>query len=242
MAKKIKVRKNRSPVVRFAIKILKVFWGKYKVINLNDETLPDRCIVLGNHNGLRGPIAYQCYMPRYCVPWGAHEMLGRYRVRWNYLYHVFYRQKLHLGKCRSFFKATFLGLFTKIFYRGVGLIGTYTDARQIGAIRKSMAALEYGVPVVIFPENSSEGYFEELTQCHGGFVQLADRYRKVHDADLPVYPTYFSKKYKSIAIGKPIYVGQLRSQGMSRYDIAELARVTINGLRDVCATGGVDKQ
>lgn len=232
MAKKYKITTKRTPLIKLVAKIVKKAMGPHEIINLNQEPLPDQCIILGTHNGMRGPFVYQAFMPKFCVPWGAHEMTGNYKERWNYLYHVFYQQKLKLSKPQAWFKATFLAIVSKFFYNKIGLIGTYQDARQLSVIRRSVMHIEQNVPIMLFPENSSKGYFEILEECHSGFVLLAQAFYKKHNIDLPVYPTYYSKKFKRIVIDKPMYVKQLTDSGMSRKQIAEYTKKVINSLQD----------
>jgi hypothetical protein len=241
MAKKPKIKKKLSPVMRLLRRIVRLFLGKHEVINLNDTPLPAQCILLGTHNGMNGPFVYQSYLPRFCVPWGTHEMRGNYVERWNYLYHVFYRKKNNIAKVPAFFKATIIALFSKMMYRGVGLIGTYTDGRQIKAIKLSIEHIEAGVPVMLFPENSNEGYFEVLNECHSGFVILANRYNRMHNTDIPVYPSYYNKKHRRIVIGKPLFVRAMQERdGLTREEIAEITKGIINGLRDVYGKAEVE--
>ena len=43
-------------------------------------------------------------------------------------------------------------------------------------IKESVAALDEGYNIVIFPEDSSDGYFAELKSFYRGFIVLAETY------------------------------------------------------------------
>ena len=53
---------------------------------------------------------------------------------------------------------------------------TYTDARFAKTLRYSMSVLEQGSTVMIYPENSNDGYKDVLTEFFPGFVMLSEKY------------------------------------------------------------------
>lgn len=225
-----KVRTKQTWLVRRVASVVRHCMGEYDIHT--ECPLEEKCILLGTHSGISGPFVYNSYMPRYFAPWGTHEMLGNFPERWDYMYNTFYQTKCKLPKKKAFFKTLTLAPISRIFYSGVGLIGTYNDSRQMNAIKHSMNCLDANVPIMIFPENSSRGYFEKLTMCHSGFVILAKQYFARTGIDLPVYPSYLSKADKYVMVDTPIYVNKMLSEGMTREDIAEHVRCIINGLED----------
>ena len=118
-------------------------------------------------------------------------------------------------------RATFLGIVSKFFYKGAGLIGTYRDGRQIGAIKRSIETLNHNVPVLIFPEQSDNGYSEVPQDIHAGFVLLSKSYYHRYNEDLPVYPSYYCKKRRKIVIGKPLFVNKMLSSGHNKESICQ---------------------
>ena len=217
-----KVRKKDKCHFAFFKKIFKIFKKKPEIIDLNEGKLGSKIIFVSNHSGASGPMNLNLFFPYRFIPWGAHEMCGNYKERWNYLYHIFYRQKLHWGKFKSFIIATLFGLISKYLYNNVGLIGTYTDARLITTIKKSVKVLDENVPVLIFPEDSSKGYFDKPTEYLQGFIVLAKTYYKKRGEDVPVCPVYFSKKLARIVIGKPVMVNELLKSGKTEKEVASL--------------------
>lgn len=210
--------------------ILRVFKKQPTIINLNDG-LEDQAIFVSNHSAASGPLTLSLYMPKLFIPWGIHDMCEGYLARWKYLYHVFYQQKLGYSKVRSFFIATGFALISKILYRAMQVIPTYTDMRLMETIRLSTQAIDSNIPILVFPEDSSNGYHEVLTYYNSGFVYFAMQYHRKNDLDLPIYSVYYSKKDKAMIIDRPIYVQPLLAEGKNKEEIAELFRLRTNELR-----------
>lgn len=225
-----KKSKRRRPLLfRGFKKFIKIFKRKPKIINLN-ETIDDKAIFISNHSAANGPFTLSLFFPKVFVPWGIHHMCGNYKERWNYLYYVFYQQKLGYGKIKSFIIATVFATFSKILYNWMKVIPTYTDLRLMKTMKISVDALNNNEPVLIFPENSNDGYFDVLTEYNAGFVALSTFYHKRYNHDLPIYPVYFSSKHRMLIIDKPQYIQDFIRKGLSREEIAEWFKNRTNEL------------
>lgn len=223
MAKKgYKVKTKRSFGFHLLRGFLKIFLHKSKIVNLSDATLEKRAIYVMNHSGARGPLIYEMYFPVRSSPWGAHEMCGNYKERWNYLYRVFYMQKMHWCRFRAFFVATFFAIISKWLYNSIGLIPTYTDVRFINSVKNSIAVLNAGLSVVIYPEDSTEGYFDKAKAFNNGFIQLSKMYYKREKSDLPVYNVYYTRKKNTFFVDKPLYINAMLKDGMSEDEISDI--------------------
>ena len=221
---------RRGPIVRFLKSILKIFKRKPEIINLTGGELPDKAIYIGNHNAASGPITYETYFTKILTPWGAHQMCENYRERWKYLYHIFYRQKLKYSKFKSWVIATLFAIISRMVYIGVGLIPTYQDARLLKSIRYSIDILKHGHAILIFPENSNEGYKEILEEYNHGFITLSKLFNKIHGEDLPVYNVYYSKQHAKIVIDGPFYLNKMLSEGKTEQSIAQMMVEKTNAL------------
>ena len=220
MAKKeYKVVKRRNLFNKTLKAIIRLFKTKPRIVNLNDEPLQDKAIYISNHSGASGPMTYEMFFPKRMTPWGAHEMCGNYKSRWNYLYHVFYRQKMHWGKGKAFIIATLFALISKLLYNSVGLIGTYQDTRLLKTMRDSTKVLDENVPLLIFPEDSTTGYLEPPETFNMGYLTIAKLYYKLRKVDLPIYPMYYSKKNALFVIGEPIYYNKMIEEGRTEEQI-----------------------
>ena len=174
----------------------------------------------------------QKYFPHRFVPWGTHEMCGTVRERWNYLYHVFYRQKLNFPPWKAFLIATPFCLISKMLYKGAELIPTYRDIRFSTTIKRSIHAMEAGSSVLIFPENSEEvGYRDVMDEFHCGFVLLARRFRRKTGIDAPICPVYYAGKTNRMIIGRAVTLRELVEQGYDTDDrVAGFFRDSLNRL------------
>lgn len=235
--KEFKVPKRKQPIFNFFSKILfKPIFG-VKVESMIKD-LPDKAIIASIHAAKHGPMAIAVSYPKFSAMWGHHAMLGSYRDRFSYLRNVLYIQKMHKNKFIATLKASYEAIFSIYIYKGMKIIGTYTDMRLLTTVRNSMDVLDSGASVIIFPEDSSEGYFDEVRGAFSGFIMLSMLYYKRTGEDLPVIPAYVSNKAKRLIIGKPRYVREMELSGMSKDDISEVLKGDINSLfREYIATG-----
>ena len=228
--KKYVYKKRRQPFFKLIGIVLRPFVKKpKKIINYNDEII-DKSIILSTHCGKNAPYCLSQYLPIKHATWGASEMLGKYRVRRKYLRDVLYIQKLHKKKLSSGVKATFEAFFNKFIYKGMSVIPTYQNMNFITTLKFSFETLNNNLPILIFPEDSTNGYFELLDKLLPGFIHLSDKYYKREKIDLPVYPLYYHYKKKLIIIGKPLYIQELKNRGLTDDDLLELFKNEINKL------------
>jgi len=238
MARKFKVQTKDSPLTKFLTWLAKIFKRKPNFINLNEGAadgadLEKRCILIGNHNGAGGPFTYRTFMNKRFMTWGAHQMCEGFSSRRKYLYHTFYRQKLGWPKGKARFMSVFFGSIAGIFYRCAGIIPVYFDLRIAQTFKYSNECLAKDISVLITPEDSTEGYKEHIERLWPGFLHFAKLHYKRYGTDLPIYTLYYSKKPKTIVIGKPMFYQELLKQGYSEEEITEKFRVYMNSLSEL---------
>lgn len=222
---------DHHPIFSKFKSLFKVFKSSPEIINLNssDTNNTQPAIFLANHSAAGGPFTLGLYFPRNIVPWGAHEMCGDYQSRWKYLYNVFYQQKLGWHKAPAFLMASGFAVISGMVYDGAELIPTYKDARFAKTIRMSLRALENGKDILIFPENSDDGYHDVLTEYHPGFILLAKKYKQRTGRDIPIYTVYYSGKENKVIIDEPVYLSSF-DEGTPRERIAEFFKDKTNEL------------
>ena len=222
--------KRKQPFFSFIKGILRLFKkGPKKIINLAGELNP-RAIIIANHSAKAGPLLMELYFPLYHYVWGAGEMLGNYKSRFHYLRDVFYMQKRGFSKFTATIIATFEAIFSPLIYKGMRVLPTFTNGKLLATVNKSIEVLKNDVSVLIFPENSNDGYFEEMTQFFPGFVLLAQLYYHKTGEDVPIYPVYYHPKKRILCIDKPCYVQDYVNKGLSRAQIAEIFKQKVNDL------------
>ncbi len=227
--KKKKTKYSKQPVWRGFAGLLKIFFKKPKITNLAGE-LPQKAIYVANHSAMAGPVIYNLYFPEPLSPWGAYPMLEGYKSRFKYLRDVYFVQKRGMNKAFASFLASFEACFSIWIYKGMKVIPSYPDGRMLKTLRLSLETLNNNRSVIIFPENSNEGYHETLKSFSAGFVTLAERYAKVYNEDIPIYPVYYHKGNNKMIIGKPHTLSEFKQQGLTRQQIADTFCDIVNGL------------
>jgi len=228
--------------------LARIFKRKPKFINLNEGMAPDgrdlpkKCLLIGNHNGAGGPFSFRTFMwrKRY-MSWSAHQMCGTYKERRDYLYNIFYTQKLGWKKPKAKFMSWFFGFFSSMLYAHAGNIPTYTDQRLIQTFKISIECLEKDVSVFIFPEDSTDGYKEQIERFWGGFLRFSQTYFRQKNIDLPIYTCFYAKKPKTIVIGKPMYLQELLKEN-TLDEALEIFRNYMNSLLEHTITPKKEKK
>ena len=233
---RFKLPKRRQPIYSFFKKLFfrPLYGCKFESMI---EQLPDKAILPSIHAAKKGPISISVTYPKFHAIWGHHSMLGGYIERFKYLRNVLYIQKLHKSKFKATFKATYEAFFSIFIYKGMKIVGTYTDMRFLQTVKNSMEILNDNASVFIFPEDSSEGYFDEIKDAFQGFVMLAITYYQKYGEDVPLIPAYVSTEKKRLIVGKPRYAEELLREGKSKQEIADILKEDINALyRDYILT------
>lgn len=199
-----------SIMFRFLSRIIKIFLKKPNIIDFNED-LPQKALFVGNHAKIEGPLYLTLFFPYACVPWGTYEMTCSYKERYRYLYHVIYRKKLRRGRFISWIFSAFFASVSTFLYRNVNLIPTYPDIRLRHTFKQSRDILNNNQALLIFPEDSEEGYHEIMSSYYRGFLAMHRYYERKEHEDLPIVPYYFDQRSKTILIGQPLYYQTLKS-------------------------------
>ena len=220
MAKeKVKPVKRGKGWFRFMKSLTLKRYKKPNFVYLGEE-IGTGGIILSNHEGTDSPMSLELYLDKPIRMWGAHEMNSGVVKMYKYQSRVYYHEKKHWNLHLARLFCLLASPLTNLFYSGFDLISTYRDGRFLKTIRESIDALKAGDNIVIFPEDSSEGYKAELDGFYQGFIALAEvAYKK--GMDVPVYVTYFQKKNKVYVVDKPVLYSELIKEGATREEIAK---------------------
>ena len=219
MAGKAKGQPNRRLWFKAFKKLLVGRYKEPRFIYLG-EPLQNGSIIVSNHEGTDAPLSLELYCDQPLRMWGAAEMNSGLIPMYKYQTEVYYHEKKHwnIHAARAF--CLVASPLTNIFYKGLNLISTYHDARFRKTLRESLAALKNGESIVIFPEDSKNGYLPELEGFFLGFIKLAEvAYRK--GLDVPIYVTYFKRRELIYVIDAPVRYSELLAEGLSRDEIAK---------------------
>lgn len=227
--KNYKVPTGRQPVYSAFKLFMRMIFRRPKIINLAGN-IEKKSIILANHSNKSGPPCFDLFFPNKCVKWAAHEMFGNYKSRRTYLRDILYLKKCKASRARAVIMSTLFASVSQFVYKGMKMMPTYTDMRLSKTIKNSISCIDNDISVMVFPEDSNDGYKEVLTDFFPGFVLLADRYYKQKGEDLPIYPVYLHVKKRVMVIGKPIYMQELVAKGMDKFQIAKFYCDKVNEL------------
>ena len=198
--------------------IMRWFVKPSEFVYLGGE-LPEGTVIVSNHVGTAAPLALELYSGIPFRFWGAWQMNSGLISLYKYQTRVFYHEKKHWNLHLARLFCLIASPLTCMFYSGLNLISTYTDIRFRTTISQSMIALENGHSLVIFPEDSTNGYLDELEGFHGGFLMMGEICLR-HGVDFPVCVAYYKKSERKYIFDKPVMVSELLKDGKKRDEVA----------------------
>jgi len=179
-------------------------------------------IVLSNHEGTDAPMALEMYLDKPMRFWGAYEMNSGLRKLYKYQTRVYYHEKKHWNIHLARLFCLIASPLTWLFYSGLDLISTYKDIRFAKTIKESLAAINEGKSIVIFPEHSEKGYLPELEGFFEGFAVLAEHAAR-KGIDVPLVVSYFRKNENVYVFDNPVpYSALVREFGDRSSIVAHL--------------------
>ena len=202
---------------------------KFRFLGKAFDPADEPFLLLSNHVGAKGPLLLELYLDLPFRFWGSHEITEGTRSVYRYLADVYFHQKIHLSKGLSKFIAFFVCPFMNVFCKGIRLIPTFTDARFKRTISKSVAVMQGGQNLVIFPEDSSDGYHDVLTSFLPGFAYLANTLLK-KGQDVLIYCAYYRKKERTFVVDAPIRFSELCGERFDKLQLAKRMCDKTNGL------------
>ena len=200
-------------------KMMKSRYKKPKFVYLGEE-LHGGGIVLSNHEGTDAPMSFEIYSGKKIRFWGSYQMNSGLVKLYKYQTKVYYHEKKHWNLFLARLFCLLASPLTNLFYKGLNLISTYPDARLKTTLGESLDAIKDGNDIVIFPEQSNEGYKDVLDGFHAGFVLFAEFCLK-NGIDTPIYVSYFNKKKMVYLIDVPVMFSNLKEKYGDKNSIAD---------------------
>jgi hypothetical protein len=173
------------------------------------ENIPDRgpAIYVANHLDSVGPVEVVLSLPVRFHLWVIAEMTDPRRAP-RYLYNDFVHPIWHLGGRFGMAVSTVLSWLTVGLIKGMGSIPVDRNRRRyMSSFRRSLALLQEGRSLLIFPEDPA-GPMDPETQMRPflcGFLLLCPMYERLAAGRLPVYPLAVYRQGRIIAAGKPLF-------------------------------------
>lgn len=214
----MKQKKNKPLLFRVIKSLLRLFYPKIEIIG--KENLPDEPVVIvGNHTQMHGPIACELYFSDNYYTWCAGQMMRLKDVP-KYAYKDFWSQKpKHI---RWFFKIVsyLIAPLSVLVFNNARTVAVYRDTRIIRTFRESVAKLQSGNSIIIFPEYDKK-YNNIIYDFQDKFIDIARFYYKRTGKELSFVPLYIAPKLKKMYLGTPIRFNTENSSEDERKSICE---------------------
>ncbi len=197
---KISVKKF-APVFRVIRWMVDVCYPEIEVVGR--DKLPDEPVVfVGNHSQMHGPIACELYFPESCYTWCAGQMMHVKEVP-VYAFKDFWAQKPR--QSRWFFKilSYIIAPLSAVIFNNARTIPVYQDNRILTTFKATVARLQEGKSVVIFPEHDVK-HNNIIYDFQDKFIDIAKPYFKRTGRELLFVPLYIAPNLKRMFIGEPI--------------------------------------
>lgn len=195
------------------------------------EEVGEPFILLSNHVGAGAPLRYELYLDVPFRFWGTHEMLAGTRSVYHYLADIYLLKKKHFPAFFAKTAAFIICPFVSMFYQGLRMIPTYPDGRFRMTMKESIKIIGNGENLIIFPEDSADGYHDELTSFFSGFTALAYMLKR-RGTDVLLFCAYYRKKDHTVVVGEPARFSEIRKAHTDRNQIARMLCEQTNRLAD----------
>lgn len=188
-------------VYRIVRRLLLTFYRAPKIIGL--ENLPEgECVIAANHAQLHGPIQAELFFPGDRSIWCNAETMDIHEAP-AYAYKDFWPEKPRALRWLYWIPAYIVAPILVSVLNNARCIGVYRDLRMRTTISRTLARLQEGARIIIFPE-TDPGLNTILSTFQPRFIDLGPRYARATGKTLQFVPMYIAPDLRRIVIGKPI--------------------------------------
>ena len=184
-------------VIRFLVWL---FYPKTTVAGA--ENLPEEAsIVVGNHTQMNGPICGELYFPGRRKIWCAHQMMYVKEVP-AYAFQDFWSEKPKTVRWLYRLFSYIVAPFAACTFQNAYTIPVFRDNRLLTTFKQTIAELEAGGNVIIYPECYTP-HNHIVYQFQDKFIDVAKLYYKRTGKAVSFVPMYIAPALKTMYIGKP---------------------------------------
>lgn len=173
-----------------------------------EENLPEAgpAILVANHLEALGPIAVVSSVPFRLYPWVVSDMMDK-DLAPEYLNWDFIERQLHAPKPLGLWMAKALSKISVPLLNGLGCVPVYSNHDQLRAtFDKSLALLEKGCHVLIFPEDPKQPRDAQFAMApfKKGFARLGELYFQRTRRYIRFYPLAVHARRRYVQVGSPV--------------------------------------
>ena len=178
-----------------------VFYPRVTVEGL--ENLPkEPCVVVGNHTQMNGPICGELHFPGRRKIWCAHQMMYLKEVP-AYAFEDFWSGKPKWTHWLYRLLSYVIAPISVCVFGNANTIPVFRDNRLMTTFKQTLATLEDGANVIVFPECYTP-HNHIVYQFQDRFIDVAKLYYKRTGKALSFAPLYIAPALKKMYLGKPI--------------------------------------
>jgi hypothetical protein len=162
-------------------------------------------IFVFNHAEIYGPVAAIVFLPYDIRPWILHKMIDRSEIS----AHIDDGTLSRIRWLPSWLRRALVTIISPIVVWALSSfdpIPVYRGSTKdvIKTFSLSIACLNAGDSILLFPENPEDTYQEQVSAFYTGFANLGRLYYKRTGNKLTFYPVYASKRHREIRIGEGV--------------------------------------
>ncbi len=199
--------------IKLVMLVLRPFFYN-KVIGRENVRIPKNtsAILVCNHGELYGPIVTNLYVPLSFRPWVVSEIADVEQIS-DYIYRYTIKRQKWLPEALKKPAADFVAPILVWIIRSIDAIPVYRDKPRalIQTFKDTVAAMEAGDNILLFPENPNDpgkaerGYVREgVGEFYTGFTMLAQLYHQQTGKATQFIPIYADKKKRTLTFGRSI--------------------------------------
>ena len=191
------------------------------------EKLPEGTFILSNHESTKGPLSWELFYDTKVRMMGNEEMNSGLIRMYKYQSKVYYYEKKHWNLFLSRIFCLLASPLTYFFYNGLQLISVRDGVSFKKTITDAVEVItKFKEHLVIYPEDSTNGYLKELEGFKHGFLLVCEyAYKKGYD--LPIAVAYIDKEKNTGLVDEAVLYSKLLEEYKTRENIA-------NALKDRC--------
>ena len=222
--------KKTSALFRFIKWCVKLFYPKTQVEGI--ENLPDEpVIIVGNHCQMNGPIVGELYVPGEPYIWCAGEMMHLKDVP-EYAFRDFWSQKPKWT--HPFYKllSYIIAPLSACVFTNADTIPVFRDNRLMKTFKQSIAALQDGANVIVFPE-CYEPHNHIVYRFQDKFIDVARLHYNRTGTELSFVPLYIAPALKKMYVGRPV---RFNAQAPKEEERRRICTYLMNEITDIAVS------
>lgn len=181
-----------------------------------------------SHGNLRGPLAALCWLPFPARPWVLHVFTDKRTCRAQYRDYTF-SQRFGMPGPAASAAAWAVSGYVSALMRSLRAIPVYRGMAQIReTFRETIAALQAGDSVLIFPDVDYTNESGDVGEVYEGFLLLERFWRRESEEALQFVPLRLDWNGKRVTAGKAVVFDRSRQWKPEMQRVREALRAEMN--------------